>query len=176
MSVPPFHSVGEDNGNFYAVAFVPGFYVTPSGKSRDTAFFVLRFSPSQNYTRFSVSTVSPTGNLFHYSRGDEVLDSAEYTMLQAERAERVPLHAWQFFPSAAIDAAAFPDKCARLAYEAARRRVAHIIFNARFYLWGQTQYPPCPLFQVDETVTPEPMASTPEFEDITQCMTDDPAA
>jgi hypothetical protein len=176
MHTPPFHSLGEDNGHFYAVAYVPGFYVPPSGKSRDEAFFVLSFSPSESYTRFSVSTVSPTGELFHYSRGTDELDSAEYAMLRASRGERVPLHAWRFFPSAAIEAAAFTSDSARVAYEAARRRVAHIILQARTHVWTQTQYPSKPLFQFDEAVIPEPMVSTPEYEDIAKCINDDHAA
>ncbi len=172
--MPPFHSVGEDNGHFYAVAYVPGFYVPPSGKSRDEAFFVLNFSPSESYTRFSVATVSPTGELFHYSRGTDDLDSAEYSMLRASREELVPLHAWRFFPSAAIQAATFTDDSVRVAYEAARRRVAHILFQARIHVWTQTQYPSKPLFQFDECAVPEPMVSTPEYEDITKCITNDP--
>jgi hypothetical protein len=176
MRVPPFHSLGEDNGHFYAVAYVPGFYIPPSGKSRDEAFLVLSFSPSESYTRFSVSTVSPTGETFHYSRGTDELDSAEYAMLRAWREQRVPLHAWRFFPSAAIEAAAFMDDIARVAYEAARRRVAHIIFHARTHVWTQNQSGVEPLFRFDEADIPEPMASTPEHEDITKCMTDDHAA
>jgi len=173
MRVPPFHSLGEDNGHFCAVAYVPGFYVPPSGKSRDEAFFVLSFSPSESYTRFSVSTVSPTGEMFHYSRGTDGLDSAEYAMLRAWREQRVPLHAWRFFPSAAIDAAAFTDDIGRVAFEAARRRVAHIIFQARTHAWTQSQFPAPPLFRFDEEDIPDPMVSTPEYEDIMKCITDD---
>jgi hypothetical protein len=166
MRVPPFHSLGEDSGHFYSVAYVPGFYVPPSGKSRDEAFFILSFSPSEGYTRFSVSTVSPTGETFHYSRGTDELDSAEYAMLRASREECVPLHAWRFFPSASVDAATFTDDSARVAYEVARRRVAYIIFQARAHVWTQAQYPSKPLFQFDVAVVPEPMVSTPEYEDI----------
>ena len=172
MHTPPFHSLGEDNGHFYAVAYVPGFYVPPSGKSRDEAFFVLSFSPSESYTRFSVSTVSSMGELFHYSRGTDELDSAEYAMLRAWREEGVPLHAWRFYPSASVEAAAFTDDSARMAYEAARRRVAHIIFQARTHVWTQTQYPSKPRFLFDEAVIPEPMVSTPEYEDISKHITD----
>ena len=128
MRVPPFHSRGEDDGHFYALAYVPGLYVPPSGKSQDEAFFVLKFSPSKGFTRFSVSTVSPDGGLFQYSRGTDELDSVEYTMLRSWREEEVPLHAWRFDPSTAVEASAFTDDGARAAYEAARMRVARIIF------------------------------------------------
>ena len=172
MRVPPFHSLGEDDGHFYALAFVPGFYVPPSGKSRDEAFFVRRFSPSEGYTRFSVCTMSSSGELFHYSRGTDELDSAEYAMLRAWREECVPLHAWRFFPSAAVEAAAFTEDAARIAFEAARRRVAHILFQARTHLWTQRQFPAEPLFRFDEADIPEPMVSTPEYEDLTKVADD----
>ena len=170
MRVPPFHALGEDNGHFYACAYVPGFYIPPSGTSRHEAFFVLSFSPSESYTRFSVSTVSSTGAMLHYSRGTDELDSAEYAMLRAWREQQVPLHAWRFFPSAAVEAAAFPDDIGRIAYEAARRRVAHIILQARTHVWSQSQFPVQPLFRFDESDIPEPMASTPEYEDLMKCL------
>ena len=59
------------------------------------------------------------------------------------------------------------------AYEAARRRVAHIIFQARTHVWTQSQFPAEPLFRFNEADVSEPMVSTPEFEDITKCITDD---
>jgi hypothetical protein len=176
MHTPPFHSLGEDNGHFYAIAYVPGFYVPPSGKSRDKAFFVLSFSPSEGYTRFSLSTVSPKGMIFQYSRGTDELDSAEYMMLRAWREEGVPLHAWHFYPSASVEAAAFLDESTRDAFEAARRRVAHIIFQARTHVWAQAQFASKPLFQFDAAVIPEPMVSTPEYEDISKHITDDHGA
>jgi hypothetical protein len=170
--MPPFHSLGDDNGHFYTIAYIPGFYIPPSGKSREKAFFVLSFSPSVNYTRFSISTLSPIGDLFHYSRGTDELDSAEYMMLRAWREEQVPLHAWRFFPTASIDSTAFTDDNARAGYAIARDRVAHIIFQARAHRWSQSQFPIQPLFQFDDADSPEPMTSTAEYEDIIQCITD----
>jgi hypothetical protein len=172
MLVPAFHTLGDDNGHFYTIAYIPGFYIPPSGKSREEAFFVLSFSPSEQYTRFSVSTVSPIGDLFHYSRGTDELDSAEYMMLRAWREEQVPLHAWRFFPTAAIDVATFTDAQAKADYEIARDRVAHIIFQARIHQWSQTQFPSQPLFQFDKTDIPEAMTSTPESEEIAQYIID----
>jgi hypothetical protein len=171
--MPPFHSLGDDNSHFYTIAYIPGFYIPPSGNSRDEAFFVLSFSPSVNYTRFSISTLSPIGELFHYSRGTDELDSAEYMMLRAWREEQVPLHAWRFFPTASIDSAIFIDDNARAGYETARDRVAHIIFQSRAHHWTQKQFPTQPLFQFADTDVPESMTSTAEYEDILQCITDE---
>src|SRR6266581_4288269 len=132
MRIPPFHSLGDGNGHFYAVAHVFGSYVPPSGRSQGEAFYILDFSPSKGFTRFSLSIVSPDGHQFAYSRGLDELDSAEYTLLHAWRDERVPMHAWRLFPSASVEEAAFSgDAAARSAYEAARRRVAIILYHAR---------------------------------------------
>lgn len=168
MRVPPFHFLGEDDSHFYALAYVPGSYVPPSGKSQGEAFFVLSFSPSEGFTRFSVSTLAPDGHLFHYSRGTDELDSAEYAMLRAWREERVPLHTWQFYPSAAVEAAAFTGDSAQIAYEAARHRVAYIIFQARAHAWVQTRFAVEPTFRFSEADIPDPMAETPESEEITK--------
>jgi hypothetical protein len=173
--MPPFHSLDDDDGHFYTIAYIPGFYIPPSGKSREKAFFVLSFSPSVNYTRFSISTLSPIGELFHYSRGTDELDSAEYMLLRAWRDEQVPLHAWRFFPNASIDSTAFTDDTVRAGYETARDRVAHIIFQARAHQWSQSQFPTQPLFQFEEADILQPMASTAEYEDIIRYITDESA-
>ena len=139
MRIPRFHSIGDDDGHFYAVAYVVGSYVPPSGRSKNDAFLVLDFSPSKAFTRFSFSTVSPEGDLFRYTRGLDQLDSAEYALLHAWRDERVPMHAWRLFPSASIEADAFGDDTACSAYEAARSRVALILYHARRQVWLKSQ-------------------------------------
>jgi hypothetical protein len=166
MRVPPFHSPGENDGHFYALAYVPGQYVPPSGQSQGEAFLVLNFSPSEGFTRFSLSTVSRDGYLFHYSRGTDGLDTAEYMMLRAWREEGVPFHAWRFFPSKAVEASAFTDDESRAAFDAARTRVAYIIYYACGHLRIQSQYPGKPLFRFFETDLPDMMVSSPESEDI----------
>jgi hypothetical protein len=99
MRIPRFHSVGDDDGHFYAVAYVIGAYVPPSRRARGDAFFVLDFSSSRGFTRFSYSTLSHEGHLFHYSRGVDALDTLEYALLRAWHEEGVPIHAWRLFPS-----------------------------------------------------------------------------
>src|SRR4051794_16667239 len=130
MRIPRFHSLGDDDGHFYAIAYVVGTYVPPSGNSQSDAFHVLDFSPSKDFTRFSYSTVLPEGEVLHYTRGVDELDSAEYALLRAWREEGVPTHAWRLFPSVSIEEDAFGgDLTARAAYEDSRRRVALILYQ-----------------------------------------------
>ncbi len=167
MRIPRFHSLGDDDGHFYAVAYVVGTYVPPSGRSQSDAFHVLDFSPSVGFTRFSYSTVSPDGDILHYTRGVDELDSAEYALLRAWSEERVPTNAWRLFPSASIEEAAFGgDLTARAAYENARRRVALILYHARAHIWARTQFPTEPLFRPSESEFPQPMVDSPDYEEI----------
>lgn len=168
MQHPQFISFGEDDARFFALAYVPGFYEAPSGKTRDEAFLILRFSRSAGFTTFSLATEAPDGSCYHYSRGTDELDSAEYTMFRAWMEEKVPFHAWRFYPTSAVDDAAFGSDSVRAEYQAARFRVAHIIIQARMRVWTQQQFPVKPFFYFDEADFPEPMAETSEMEDISR--------
>ena len=178
MSIPRFHTRGKDeddgySGHFYALAYVVGRYVSPSGKTNSEAFHVLNFSPSERYARFNFMTVSPVGELFQYASGLEELDSPEYALLRAWREERVPTHAWRLFPGASIEEAAFGgDAAARAAYETARRRVALLIYHARTHVWVAAQFPAEPLFRFSETDLPQPMIDTPEYAEISKYVAD----
>ena len=177
MHIPRFHSIGEDDdgnivGDFYAVAFVIGSYA-PSDHYHGEAFHVLKFSPSKNFTRFSFETVSPDGRAFAYTRGVDQLDSPEYALLCAYRKEQVPLHAWRLFPAASIDEATFHgDVKVRSDYEAARCRVAQIFYRERTHVWLSAQYPVNPRFRASEPDFPQPMVSTPEYEEISRYVVD----
>jgi hypothetical protein len=173
MRIPRFHSLGENDGHFYAVAYVLGSYVPPPGRSEGEALYVLNFSPSKNFTRFSFETVSPEGHLFSYTRGLDDLNTAEYALLCAWREERIPLHAWWLFPSSSIDEAAFNgDAKARSDYEAARCRVALMLDHARAHVWIKAKFPTEPMFRFSEADFPQPMADTPEYREISKYVTD----
>jgi hypothetical protein len=177
MRIPRFHSVGEDDdgnivGDFYAVAFVIGNYA-PSDRFHGEAFHVLKFSASKDFTRFSFETVSPDGHLYAYTRGVDQLDSPEYALLCAYRKEQVPMHAWRLFPAASIDEAAFHgDAKARSDYEAARSRVAQILYHEQAHVWLSAQYPVKPRFRASEADFPQPMTNTPEYEEISRYVVD----
>jgi hypothetical protein len=166
MNIPPFLLSNSGSGHLYALAYVTGQYTSPGPDTLPEAFFILYFSSSKDTTRFCISTVSPSGEVFHYSQGVAELDSAEYMMLQAWREQMIPLHAWRFFSTEDIAIDAFPDDQTRTAYEKARHRIAHIIFQARNHVWIQSQFPTEPLFRFNAAELPEPLASTPELEDI----------
>lgn len=165
--IPQFHTITQDASDFYAVAYVKGNYVPPSGNPQGEAFFLLNFSPSKECTRFSYMTLSPEGYLYRYTRGLDELDSAEYALLHAWRDEQVPLNAWRLFPSSAIDEDAFcGDQAARNSYEEARHRVALIFFYARSLAWVSSKYPSEPMFRPTEDDYPQPMVNTPEYAEI----------
>ena len=176
MTTPRFCTYGENDSRFYTVAFVSGFHVSPSDKLQDKAFFVLSFSPSEDFTRFSVFTFSESGELLSYSRGTDDLDSAEYMMIRSWLEEGIPLHTWRFFPSAAIDPTTFAEDDARSAYESARRRVAHIIFNTRIHQWSkdmiQKEFPYNPAFRLLDSELPDPASDSPENQEIMHYITD----
>ena len=167
MRIPRFHFIGDDDGQFYAVAYVVGSHVAPSGGSKNDAFLVLYFSPSEGFTRFSFCTVSPEGDLLRYTRGLDQLDSAEYALLHAWRDEQVPMHGWHLFPSASIEINAFRDDIAHGAYETARSRVALILYQARCQVWLKSKLKVEPMFQPSESDFP-PMADSPDDEEISR--------
>jgi len=125
MQTPPAH-YSTHEGDFYPLAYVLGFY-----GANQPAFLVLNFSPSPECTEFSHSILANDGKLLAYSRGSGVVDSPEYVMLQLWDREDVRLNAWHFFPERAIQDALFTNKDHRQAYQAARRRVADILWVAR---------------------------------------------
>jgi hypothetical protein len=173
MQIPRFHSIGEDDtgqktGDFYALAFVIGSYA-PTERSHAEAFHVLTFSPSKEFTRFSFETVSPDGHLFAYARGIDQLDSPEYALLFAFRKEQVPMHAWRLFPASSIDEATFHgDAKARSDYEAARSRVAQILYYERAHALWSAKFPAKPRFYASEADYPPPMTNTPEYQEISK--------
>jgi hypothetical protein len=173
MHIPRFHSVSKDDGHFYAVAYVFGSYVTPSGRSEGDAFHVLDFSPTPNFSRFSFSTVSPESHNFGYKRGSDDIDTAEYALLCAWQEEGVPPYAWLLFPSAAVVESDFNgDAEARSAYEAARRRVALMLYFARGHRRIKTKYPAEPMFRLSEADLPAGPMNSAESEEISKYVMD----
>ncbi len=169
MRIPRFHSLGENDGHFYAVAYVFGNYVPPTAPQNGEAFFVLDFSPSKNFSRFSFSTVSPDGHMFAYTRGSDDIETVEYALLRAWQNSGVPPHAWRLFPSASVVKSDFGgDASARSAYEDARRRAALVFYAARM----KQKFPAKPMFRFSEADCPEAMVSTSESQEISKYVLD----
>jgi hypothetical protein len=87
--------------------------------------------------------------------------------------ERVPLYGWRFFPSSAIEESTFVAAQDRQAFEAARRRVAHILFNARFWMLSERQFKVEPMFRFADGDLPDPMVETAETQEIEKYVTED---
>jgi hypothetical protein len=134
MRLPPFHSVGEPEGHFFALAYVPGTYGSPAAFPDNTAFHVLQFSLSPGFTHFSFSTLGGADGQFRaYGRGTEELSTPEFAVLHSAM-QGIPPHAWKLYPLAEVDWTAFEtDPPARRAYEEARRRLAHVLRIARIH-------------------------------------------
>jgi hypothetical protein len=161
MPIPPFHTRGDPQGDFYAVAFVPGSYIPPSARSETDAFYVLNFSPSEGFTKFSHYTVSIEGRYLAYHRGVDELDTLEHAILDAWYHEHVPPHAWRLFPADTIEEDAFHgDAAVRSAYDLARRRLARILWRARACANTSVE----PLFRFDEISASELLADTSQNE------------
>ena len=134
---PPFHIPGlhvPDNrvGDFFALAFVPGRYVSSSGRRSEPAFLSLYFSASEGLVPFHLMTISMSHQYVLTSRpGDAILNTVEYAVLNASVYERVVPSAWQLYPLRGVQDAAFPDETARVGYWTARRRLCLLLFLMR---------------------------------------------
>lgn len=131
MMVPPFHQTGGPAGDFFALAFSRGRYVSPTGATNTPAFLVLYFSNSAEFAPFSLMTWSMEGTCLRFSRGDDFLRTVEYAVLKAWDSELVPVAAWTLFPRADIDDNMFPDPPTREAYWESRRRLCMVLYPAR---------------------------------------------
>ena len=173
MHLPPFHSVGEPDGHFYSLAYVRGSYGSPVAFPDNTAFYVLQFSLSRGFTLFSFRTVAAADGQFRaYSRGIEELSTPEFAVLDSALQQRIPPHAWKLYPAAEIDWSTFEaDPPARSAYEAARRRLAHVLRIARTHARIGTRFPGQNIgFQVSEASSEIAMEVTPEDKEIRECL------
>lgn len=172
MSPPSFHSTGKPDGDFYALAYVPGFYGDPSAYADTRAFHILRFSSSPGFMPFSFHTVSLDGEFRGYSKGENLL-SPEFAVLDASLELRIPPHSWRLYPLASIDwSTSAADSACRLAYATARRRLANILRLARLHARFQHKYPNDQAgFKVDsESTKIEWGVFTPEDKEIRECL------
>ena len=173
MRFPPFHSLGSPDGNFYALAYVPGSYGNPTAYPDSAAFHILRFSLSEGFTQFSFSTIAATDGQFGaYSRGVEELSTPEFAILDSALGQRIPPHAWKLYPLAEIDWTAFDTSpSARSAYETARRRLCHVLRIARVHARMERQFPNHEVgFRPSDSSLEIAMEITPEDKEIGDCL------
>ena len=151
--LPPFHRTGDPEGHFFALAFSRGRYVSPSGTLNTPAFLVLYFSTSAAFAPFSLWTVSTEGETLSGHGGDDLVRTAEYALLRASEAERVPVVAWTLYPRTTVEGHAFPDESTREAYLESRRRLCVMFYRARVVASVAALLGPIePLFRHDGTV------------------------
>src|SRR5688572_2435220 len=153
MDLPPFHHTGDPGGEFFALAFSHGRYVSPSGTLNTPAFLVLYFSNSAELAPFSLRTVSTEGEPLAGHRGDDLVRTVEYALLRASEAERVPVGAWTLYPRTTVEDYAFPDASTREAYWEGRRRLCVMLYRARVVAAVAAQFGAIePMFRYDGAV------------------------
>lgn len=149
---PPFHQTGDPDGHFFALAFVRGRYVSPSGSTNSPASLVLYFSNSADFAPFVLMTVSGEGAVLSGHPFEHFLRTVEYALLRAADADRVPVAAWTLYPRTSVEDHAFPDAPTREAYWESRRRLCMMLYPARVVTLVASQLGKIePLFRHDGT-------------------------
>lgn len=132
QSVPPFHIPGQDTGDFFALAFVPGRYVGSSTGRSSPAFFMLCISTSEGHAPFNTMSIAMSDHeCLSYHRGSDVLDTVEFAVLYASQLEGISPDAWRLYPLSELADAVFPNETARDAYWTARRRLCLLLHVMR---------------------------------------------
>ena len=167
---PPFHLRGEADGDFYALAFCEGTYVSPTGKTREEGFLVLYYSPSPEFTRLSLHTCTRDGRALSYSRGTDRHDTPEFALLEAWYEYRLAPHDWRLYP-AEVALRHWEQAAERHeeSYRTMRKHFFSILYHLRLHAWAQQTGKVKPLFYPSEG--PEmsnPFEPNPENEELFQ--------
>jgi hypothetical protein len=171
---PPFHRTGEPHGDFYALVFSEGTYVSPTGTTREDGFLVLYYSPMPEFTRLSFSTCTRSGQLLSYSRGIDRHDTPEFALLKAWYDYLLPPHRWKLYPADVAQlywADAAGDHEA--SYTAMRRSLSSILYHLRWQAWSQQNPNLAPLFYPSaEGSLTNPLDPGPENEELFRSVLD----
>ena len=163
---PPFHTSGDPVGDFYALAFCEGTYVSPSGSTREDGFLVLYFSPTPEFTRLSYQTCTVDGRPLSYARGNDEHDTVEFALLRAWYEYRLPPHGWKLYPAAHAARelrAAVQDHME--GYARMRRALAGVLYPLRLAEWLRQSGNVQPLFYPRAVQLTNPLDPTPENEE-----------
>lgn len=147
--LPPFHTSGEAEGDFYALAFVAGRMATSDQKP---ASLVLSWSPTPRFTRFSTMIVAAeTGRLIEYSRGQDQLDSIEFTLWREAIEKGVTPHHWLLYPKQQIRDAAWNGRTdVKDGYWSNRRQLCRVLYDLRMRTWLTQQIPGARSFEPED--------------------------
>ncbi|HWT03939.1 MAG TPA: hypothetical protein VN256_27065 [Pyrinomonadaceae bacterium] len=147
QTYPPFHLKGDPDGDFYALAFCEGTYVSPTGNTREDGFLVLYHSPSPEFTRLSIHTCTRDGRALSYSRGIDRHDTPEFALLKAWYEYRLPPHGWRLYPAEVArrhweEAGEAHEE----SYRAMRKMFCSILYHLVLQAWSEQQWKVEPLF------------------------------
>ena len=151
-ALPPFLNHSEEGVPFYTLAYCRGHYP----RDRDpisVGFLSIDVTTSSDFTRYSLSIRNADGHLHAYRRGDDAIDSLEYTLLVAAEEFGVSAAYWQLYPLVGLSA----EFWSRLTrdhdlYLASRGKLCRILWH--FRIAEQSKADVLPLFKRDPDFTP----------------------
>jgi hypothetical protein len=139
----PFCSTSEgDEGHFYALAWCSG--LLPEAKTSVEGRLVLRFSPSEGFSRFSLSAHDEPGKLRMYHRGPTHSLSIEAALVDCWITFGVPPFVWHLFPNTTDGRFISPEH--ETEYRRARTELCRAVYWSRTRAWGIKIANPSPLF------------------------------
>jgi hypothetical protein len=109
----PFHVEGHDSGHFYALATIEALFRTSGEPIPCTV--VLYFSPSPEYSRYSIQSFDAQGHAHHYARGSDDCDAVDDALLDLWEGMELPAWAWRPVPTTGTEAFAEPAHAAAYA-------------------------------------------------------------
>ena len=169
--LPPFHQIGDPEGDFYALAFCEGEYVSPSGSTREEASLVLYYSPSEDFTDFSFHICARDGRLIAYSRGIDKHDTLEFALWSAWYNYGLAPHQWRLYPAESMERYwSGVSDASQSKYMLMRTKFCSLLYHVRLKAHSKVK----PLFEPSRREsTGSPFDPTPENEEIFRAACED---
>lgn len=159
LDLPPFFSESDEGARFYTLAYCRGHYPRHRDPS-SVAFLSIIFSTSPDFTHYSLAVNNAEGRLLAYRRGDDVIDSLEYSLLIAAEEFDVSTAYWQLYPLGEMSSDFWTGYPAdHDLYLASRRQLCRILWH--FRVEKQSKEDSLPLFIRDRAFTPPSLIDEP---------------
>jgi len=125
--IPPFHVEGDDEGHFYALATVQALFRTSREPIPSTV--VLYYSPSPEFSRYSIQSFDADAHANLYSRGPDYSETVEAALIDFWECHDLPAWAWTLFPASATGEFAQAEHA--VAYAQARAGFVRALYGPR---------------------------------------------
>lgn len=128
---PPGDESQGETGHFYALATTTGTYRSPSGNEQ-AAELVIYFSPSKDFSRFSLYAFNDEGRCVVYHRGPDYTPSAEAMLMELSLPNfGVPPYVWSLV--SITECTGFFCSEHEQAYKKARHELSRALFSIRHH-------------------------------------------